>query len=319
MVRLLPQCDPGDQGAALWGISGNRQLRCAFATSIGKRLLLRDLEASSLTFVRGHPAPQSLASRSTRREICGGLMITIVRRTWLATVVAGAGLFVAPAAFAADMPVKAPVYRAPPIAVFNWTGCFVGGHVGGLWARKDWSSAAGLSLGGHDVNGWLGGVQAGCDYQLASNFVIGIQGDHAWVDADGSHFFAPDGFTDRSRIKSLASVTGRIGYAWDRFLGYVKGGVAWERDAYEVFDNLNNLLFTASETRTGWTVGVGGEYAFTNYLSGFVEYNYYDFGSSRVTFTTGPFDINIKEHKSVVKAGLNFRFGGWTAPVAARF
>jgi outer membrane immunogenic protein len=250
-------------------------------------------------------------------------MITIARRAWLATVVAGAGLFVTSAAFAADMPVKAPVYRAPPVAVFSWTGCFVGGHVGGLWARKDWSNAVGVPLGGHNVNGWLGGVQGGCDYQFAGGFaggfVIGIQGDYAWADADGSHVFAPDNVTDRSRIKALASVTGRIGYAWDRFLGYVRGGGAWERDAYELFDNLNNQLFTARETRSGWTVGVGGEYAFTNFLSGFVEYNYYDFGSRRNTFNPGAFDINIKEHKSVVKAGLNFRFGGWTAPVTARY
>jgi outer membrane immunogenic protein len=242
----------------------------------------------------------------------------MVRPVRISTVVVAIGLLAVPA-FAADIPVKAP-YRAPlPVAAFGWTGCHIGGHVGGLWARKDWSNAVGVSLDGHDVNGWLGGVQAGCDYQFGGGFVIGIQGEYAWANADGSHFFAPDGVTDRSRIKSLASVTGRIGYAWDRFLGYVRGGGAWERDAYEVFDNINNQLFTAKETRSGWTVGVGGEYAFTNFVSGFVEYNYYDFGTSRNTFTPGAFDINIKEHKSVVKAGLNFRFGGWAAPVSARF
>ena len=235
----------------------------------------------------------------------------------LSTVVLVAGLFATRAAFAADMPVKAPYRAPPPVAAFSWTGCYIGGNIGGLWAKMDWSNAAGIPVGGHSADGWLGGAQAGCDYQLTGGFVIGIQGDYAWANAKGSHFFAPDAFTDRSRIKSLASVTGRIGYAWDRFLAYVRGGGAWERNEYEVFDNPNNLLFTASETRTGWTVGVGGEYAFTNFLSGFVEYNYYDFGTSRNTF--GAFDINIKEHKSVVKAGLNFRFGGWAAPVSARF
>jgi outer membrane immunogenic protein len=248
-------------------------------------------------------------------------MVKLAGLSTVVAVVGLAGMAATGAALAADMRVKAPLYKAPPpvVVAYSWTGCYIGGHVGGLWATKDWSNRVGISLGSHDVDSWLGGVQAGCDYQFAGGFLIGIQGDYAWTDAEGSHLFAPDNFTNRSRIKSLASVTGRMGYAWDRFLGYVKGGGAWERDHYEVFDNLNSDLFTASETRSGWTVGVGGEYAFTNLLSGFVEYNYYNFGSRDNTFDPGAFIINIKERKSVVKAGLNLRFGGWTAPVAAKY
>jgi outer membrane immunogenic protein len=208
---------------------------------------------------------------------------------------------------------------------FSWTGCYVGGHVGGLWARKEWSDRTpgspffGLSEGSHDADSWLGGVQAGCDYQFAGGFVIGIQGDYAWTDADGSNanvVFV--GFTDHSRIKSLATVTGRVGYAWDRFLGYVKGGGAWERDEYEF--RLGGATFsTAGETRSGWTIGVGGEYAFTNMFSGFIEYNYYDFGTRDLTFIgVAPSTEGIKETKSVVRAGLNLRFGGW-GPVSARY
>ena len=79
---------------------------------------------------------------------------------------------------------------------------------------------------------------------------------------------------------------------------------------------------SVSATRSGWTIGVGGEYAFTNYLTGFIEYNYYDFGSRDLTFagTGGPFIYGIDETKSVLKAGLNFRLGGWgKAPIAARY
>ena len=87
---------------------------------------------------------------------------------------------------------RVPAYKAPPpvVPVWSWTGCYVGGHVGGLSAQhKDWTVRTpggdffGQSLGGHDADGWLGGVQAGCDYQLAGGFVIGIQGDYAWADA----------------------------------------------------------------------------------------------------------------------------------------
>jgi outer membrane immunogenic protein len=229
-------------------------------------------------------------------------------------------------AIAADLRVKAPVYKAPPpVAYFSWTGCYVGGHVGGLWARKDWTLAPPdpvVALGSHDANSWLGGFQAGCDYQFAGNFVVGIQGDYAWTDANGSHVDVFDGTSDRSRIRSLSTVTGRFGYAWDRFLGYVKGGGAWERDDYTRVDLVTGALVgSASETRGGWTIGVGGEYAFTNYVSAFLEYNYYDFGTRRLTFLdpAGAFNdnIDIRERKSVLRAGLNVRFG--YGPVVAKY
>jgi outer membrane immunogenic protein len=122
-----------------------------------------------------------------------------------------------------------------------------------------------------------------CDYQFAGGFVIGVAGDYAWTDADGSNVsLLFPGFTNHSKVESLASVTGRIGFAWDRFLGYVKGGGAWERDEYDFTNGV--IIGTVGETRSGWTVGIGGEYAFTNFVTGFIEYNYYDFGNRDLTF-----------------------------------
>jgi outer membrane immunogenic protein len=249
-----------------------------------------------------------------------------MKKFFLATVALSA-LIAAPAV-AADLAVKAPVYKAaPPVYVYNWTGCYVGGNVGGLWARKDWTlrqpgPSFGQPLGSHDADSWLGGVQGGCNYQFAGGWVVGIQGDYDWTDAKGSNAdLVAIGFTDHTRIRSLASVTGRVGYAWDRFLGYVKGGGAWERDNYSVIDPAGAIAATASETRSGWTVGVGGEYAFTDWLSGFAEYDYYDFGTRSITFinsfggTAGP--VDIKERKSVFKVGLNVRFG--YSPVVAKY
>src|SRR5882757_6076511 len=100
-----------------------------------------------------------------------------MKKIFLAAVALTA-LAAAPA-MAADM--SRPVYRPPPppapIYIFNWTGCYIGGNVGGLWARKDWTVAggdpffaAGNSFGSHDVNSWLGGVQGGCDFQFAGGF-----------------------------------------------------------------------------------------------------------------------------------------------------
>src|SRR6266511_430364 len=204
-------------------------------------------------------------------------------------------------ASAADIRGRPPVYRAPPpapppIYYFSWTGCYFG-----------------QSDGSHRADGFLGGVQAGCDYQFAGGWVIGVAGDYAWTDADGSHF-SPlfPGSVNHTRIDSLASVTGRLGYGWDRFLGYVKGGGAWERDKLDFVDGA--LIGSVRNTRSGWTVGVGGEYAFTNFVSGFIEYDYYDFGTRDLAFRQnlgGTFIYGIDETKHVVKAGLNFRFGGY--------
>jgi outer membrane immunogenic protein len=149
--------------------------------------------------------------------------------------------------------------------------------------------------------------------------------DYDWTNASGSNTNALfPGLRDSSKIKSLSFVTGRVGYAWDRFLGYVKGGGAWERDEYAVTGDSGggSILATGSETRSGWTVGIGGEYAFTNNLTGFIEYDWYRFGTRTVNFALisqgGPpsVPIDIKEHKSVLKVGLNWKFGG---PVVANY
>jgi outer membrane immunogenic protein len=252
----------------------------------------------------------------------------------LAAMIGLAALIAAPA-MAADLP-AAPYKAPPPIRVFSWTGCYVGGNGGGLWARKEWFNTEpafvgiplGASYGTHDPNSWIGGAQAGCDYQSAGGFVAGIAGDYDWTSAKASNSnLLLNGWSDQSRIKSLASVTGRVGYAWDRFLGYVKGGGAWERDDYTMFNATGATFATASEIRGGWTVGIGGEYAFTDWISGFAEYDYYNFGTRSNTLTCAIFagcfggsstaTFDVKETKNVFKAGLNFRWG--PGPVVARY
>jgi outer membrane immunogenic protein len=230
-------------------------------------------------------------------------------------------VLVAPA-MAADL--RAPAYRPPPpVYVFSWTGCYVGGNVGGLWVNKEFTDLRfndrffGQTFNA-DASSWAAGVQVGCNYQFAGGWVVGFQGDYDWTDAhtDRTVFFF-DEFAS-FKVKSVGSVTGRVGYAWDRFLGYVKGGGAWERDELTfIFDN--GAIGSLSNTRTGWTVGVGGEYAFTNWLTGFVEYDYYNFGhNSDNVFCGGAclFPFEVKETKSVFKVGLNYLFGA-PGPVAA--
>jgi outer membrane immunogenic protein len=225
----------------------------------------------------------------------------------------------AQAASAADMPVKARPMAPVPVA-FSWTGCYVGGNVGDLWGRKDWyDSITGIYDVRNEPTGFLGGGHVGCNYQTGA-WVFGIQGDYDWTNASATNTaFAtstfPVGQQLRSSVRGLASVTGRVGYSWDRFLVYGKGGAAWVRDNYYTFTPAGVPSSTASETRSGWTVGVGGEYAFAPNWSAFVEYDYYGFGTRTVPFNfvaTGAFSFNedIRQSINVVKVGVNWRFTG---------
>ena len=120
-----------------------------------------------------------------------------------------------------------------------------------------------------------------------------------------------------------------MGYAWDRFLLYGKAGGAWERSDYNILRPGAFPIALTAETRGGWTMGIGGEYAFLDWLTGFVEYDYYNFGTNTNTFicpstpptcgfvsATAP--INVTISANVLKAGLNFKFGP-TAPLLARY
>jgi outer membrane immunogenic protein len=122
------------------------------------------------------------------------------------------------------------------------------------------------------------------------------------------------------KVTALGTAAGRLGYAFDRVLVYGKGGLAWTNDKYN-WASTTVLLpaFAANETRWGWMLGVGLEYAFFDNWSGKIEYNYMDFGTHALHFTdpTGLLgqDTNIRERISVVKVGVNYRFGATTVAV----
>ena len=229
---------------------------------------------------------------------------------------------------AADLARPAPVYVPRPVVVplFTWTGCYAGGNAGGLWAADTWSDTVYGGFGSNTASGGLGGLQGGCNYQVGA-WVFGIQGDYDWTRASGNtaNAIIPAfvggapvvGLTDSTKHNALASVTGRVGYSWDRFLAYVRGGGAWLKSDYAF--QLNGLnVASDSATQSGWTVGVGGEYAFRNWLTGFVEYDYYGFSSASPAGLVCPATggcgfvtntIGIKTNVNVVKAGINFKFG----------
>jgi outer membrane immunogenic protein len=234
-------------------------------------------------------------------------------------------------ALAADLPARQPIAKAPvmvPVPYFNWTGCYVGGHIGGGWGRKDISNTSPIIVPSGqtvaiDTSGILGGGQIGCDYQFASNWVIGIAGDFSWADVKGNTndpFFSNKNLA--AKTEWLATVTGRLGYSWDRWMIYGVGGGAWARDQYDLTFTGVSGGFQGRETRSGWVAGAGIEWAMINNWSVKVEYNHYDFGTKTVELTeptSSPIPMDIKQRVDAVKVGVNFRFGGAAAPVSARY
>jgi outer membrane immunogenic protein len=221
----------------------------------------------------------------------------------------------APAA-AADLPArtytKAPVYTAPQ-AVYNWTGFYIGGNVGGAFAGNN-------GLQGSDGR-FMGGVQGGADYQFAPNWVIGAEAQYDWLAGNNGGVLFPAGTLVTPNNDQLGSVTGRLGYTWGPTLLYAKGGYAW-RDNPNVDVSLAGVgqPFTADGAhKDGYTLGAGLEYMFAPNWSAKLEYQYYNFGNT--SFTSGPPEIvgaRFRDDEQTVKAGLNYRFG-WGGPSASRY
>src|SRR6476659_6096968 len=159
-------------------------------------------------------------------------------------------------AFAADMPprpyTKAPAYTAPQVG-YNWTGFYVGGHVGGAFAGSN-------GLQGSDAR-FLGGVQGGFDYQFAPNWVMGIEAQYSWLGGgnNGGVLF-PGGTLVTGNSDQLGSATGRLGYTWGPALLYAKGGYAW-RDNNNIGASLVGgapaAFTTSGKHKDGYTVGAG--------------------------------------------------------------
>ena len=241
-----------------------------------------------------------------------------MKRTLLTIAAIGAQAMVLPCLAADIGAVKAPPIAAPA-PVFSWSGCYAGGHLGGGWGEKEVAApgiAPGVSATG-DTSGFLGGGQVGCNFQFGGNWVIGFEGDASAANIDGEITRTVLGVTGTAQARTdwIASATGRLGWGWDRWLFYAKGGAAWAGDKYAAFIPVFNEHLAANETRNGWTVGAGLEWAFWPNWSLKAEYDYYDFGTRTLTFT-GTFagapivvpGVEVQQRISVGKLSVNYRF-----------
>jgi outer membrane immunogenic protein len=240
--------------------------------------------------------------------------------------------FCAPA-FAADMPVRAPVYKAAPAPMFSWTGCYLGAHAGYGWGKDnngfgnavfDGDFAPELGPYNQRTSGGLAGGQLGCNYQGPTNWVVGLEGELSWSGVKGSLTTPEDGadpgtftrFQTRNRWDGDVAV--RLGYAMDRSLLFGKVGAAWGNFRYtETHDDFPTIHACAlcsvniNGTRAGLLLGAGWEYALQNNWTVKVEYNYINYGSHTIPYpSTGGSATSFPVHdtENVIKVGVNYLF-----------
>lgn len=240
------------------------------------------------------------------------------------------------AANGAIMPVKAQATVSA-----NWTGFYMGGHLGGAVSDDRWADPFGSMLdpfGSGSINlagfgdtthatGPLGGIQVGYNLQ-AGKWVFGLQSDvsAAALRGENTCFSELIGFNCQRAVTSLGSITGRFGYAWNHALFYAKGGAAWANTTYDL--NATNAEVNepiaaddhAHVTEWGWTAGAGLEYALGNHWSTFLEYDHIGLPSVAVSTPTDfvinvPFfpitpiqAVSVRTSIDMVKMGVNYRF-----------
>ena len=233
-------------------------------------------------------------------------------RSKFGLLAAALGLAVVQAAAAADMPLKAATAAIP----FNWTGLYVGATAGYVFGSSQHCDPPGsrFCTNSFAVDGFIGGGTLGYNWQW-SNWVAGLETDFSGASARGSTTSLRGSFSCgtavlicRTQLDWFGTVRGRLGAAYDRFLPYVTGGFAYGR----LYADLGVPATSNSDTRGGWTMGGGIEYALApQHWSAKLEYLYVHLGNlfydtarlcGNLTCTAVHNDFNI------VRLGVNYRF-----------
>jgi outer membrane immunogenic protein len=233
-------------------------------------------------------------------------------------------------ASAADLAAR-PYTKAPPpvAAIYDWTGFYIGANGGWGQSRNcvDFVTVTGAIIADacRDRSGGVVGGQIGYRWQ-ANQWVFGLEAQGDWADLSNTRTsLINPAFSTRVKTDGIGLFTGQIGYAWNASLFYVKGGAAVTSNRFSILDTLTGVeLAAASSTRWGGTVGVGLEYGFTPNWSVGAEYDHLFMGNANNSFSVvNPIVAGalnrIRQDVDMVTVRVNYRFGGYGAPVAARY
>lgn len=195
---------------------------------------------------------------------------------------------------------RAQVYKAAPlIPISPWTGFYAGANIGGGWGKMD--ATVGGVTGSTNVNGVIGGLQAGYNWQTGA-MVLGIETD---IQASGQRRTDNYGLGfATAKIPYFGTLRGRVGYATPTWLAYFTGGLAYGR--YQLDATLLGVSDTASAQRAAWTVGGGVEAMFGPRWSAKLEYLYIDTGTFGASLYGVGFDTQVRNH--IVRIGANYHF-----------
>jgi outer membrane immunogenic protein len=232
--------------------------------------------------------------------------------------IAAAVLFVA--AGGGALAAGSPAASIPPpwlAAIYNWTGIYLGISAGSGTGTSNWLDGVAGTTGNFPIAGSYIGATIGASYQIGE-LVFGIEGDQNWTNLHGSTgttcgdlvAVVPPPFGCETKSKWLATVRGRIGYAFDRVLVYGTAGAA--------FGNVQNGLIPPttfdSSNQAGWAAGGGIEFAFAANWSAKVEYLFVDLPNGTCTSALscgGAAGSTATFSENIVRAGVNFKFGPW--------
>lgn len=249
-------------------------------------------------------------------------------------LLAGVFMLVPAAAFAADLAPK-PVEPIPPeeTPAFTWTGFYAGLNAGYGRGNLDTdlraiptatanalSRAIGFSLAGGSgrvkdtANGFIGGGQVGYNYQFDPHWVVGAETDLQYAGIDSTVRVLGDDdipIAVKTQVDWYGTARLRAGYAFDNFLIYGTGGLAYGHVKSRV--SVSDVTLSGSDTRFGWTLGAGAEYALTPHWTVRAEYLYVDLGKANTIDAAsgdGLARVIAKADVSLqtVRAGVNYKF-----------
>jgi outer membrane immunogenic protein len=246
-----------------------------------------------------------------------------MRKLLMSATVAIAALTISGAGRAADLPVKPPP-MAPLLSPFSWTGFYIGGNVGGTWADRQLTDSLGNDFGRSNdgvVGVLMGGGQVGFNYQMGW-FVLGVEADFDWVNSSsvpraGVTVLGVGSIVASAHDRWISTVAARLGFANDHWLFYAKLGGGWVGASNLTITNLTtgaSITGDSSRSESGFLVGGGIEYAFTNNWTVKVEYEYLGLSSRTFLVPVGaPFFVgNVfttrSRHVDELKVGLNYLF-----------
>ncbi|MGU3575965.1 outer membrane protein [Brucellaceae bacterium C25G] len=237
-----------------------------------------------------------------------------------------AAMFFVSGAQAAD----AVVYTEPvPVVVdtFSWTGGYIGvnaGYAGGKFkhpysiSETEYLPFPGTITTTTDgslnvtSSGFVGGVQAGYNWEFDNNVVFGIEADFQGTNLKGEVKLSSDDLTIKAgtKVNWYGTLRARLGYTpVERFLVYGTGGLAYGK--VKSYYDIEGFGESKSKTKAGWTIGAGVEYAFTNNWALKSEYLYTDLGKTTlVNYSDDLFGATLKNKVSfhTVRVGLNYKF-----------